>query len=151
MKRYLCPVLLALGLCLTLASQDRAAWSAEQQDAWNSFSNYLKAVQQGNIKAMLAFWHPKYISWNYAQEMPTDFETSQKGLEEFFKAYRMQKNDCRPLKVQVEGDVAILYVRFSSVISDSSGKDIASSGPETVILAKKNKMWMMVGLVWIEK
>jgi ketosteroid isomerase-like protein len=151
MKKYLCAVLLVLGLCLTLAGQDRAAWSAEQQDAWNSFNNYLTAVQQGNIKGMLAFWHPKYVSWNYAQEMPTDYETSQKGLEEFFKTYRFQKFECLPLKVQVEGDIAILHVRFSIVISDPSGKAIPSSGPETVILAKKNKMWMMVGLVWMEK
>jgi ketosteroid isomerase-like protein len=151
MKKYLCTVLLILGLCFTLATQDRAAWSAEQQDAWNNFNNYLKTVQQGDIKAMLAFWHPNYVSWNYAQEMPTDYETSQKGLEEFFKAYRFQKFECLPLKVQVEGDIAILHVHFSIVISDSSGKEMPSSGPETVILARKNKMWRMVGLVWIEK
>jgi ketosteroid isomerase-like protein len=151
MKRYLCAVLFVLGLCLTLASQDTAVWSAEQRDAWNSFNNYLKSVQQGDIKAMLAFWHPKYASWNYAQEMPTDYESSQQGLAGFFKAYRFQKFECLPLKVQVEGDIAILHVRFSIVISDSSGKEIPSSGPETVILTKKNKMWMMLGLVWIEK
>jgi ketosteroid isomerase-like protein len=151
MKKRFCAVLLVLGLCFAAAGQDRAAWSAEQRDAWNSFNDYLQAVQQGNTKAMLAFWHPKYVSWNYAQEMPTDFETSQKGLEGFFKAYRFQKFECLPLNVQVEGDVAILHVRFSIVISDSSGKGIPSSGPETVILVKKDGMWMMLGLVWIEK
>jgi ketosteroid isomerase-like protein len=151
MKRHLYTVLLVLGLCLTLASQDKAAWSIEQRDAWGSFNNYLKTVQQGNIKAMLAFWHPKYVSWNYAQEMPTDYETAQKGLEEFFETYRFQKFECLPLNVQVEGDIAILHVRFSIVISDSSGKATPSSGPETVILVKRDKTWRMVGLVWIEK
>jgi ketosteroid isomerase-like protein len=151
MKKLLYVIPLVFMLCLTLASQDRAAWSAEQRDAWNSFDNYLKSVQQGNIKAMLAFWHPKYVSWNYAQEMPTDFETSQKGLDEFFRAYQFEKFECLPLKVLVDGDIAILHVRFSLVIRDSSGKEIPSSGPETVILARKNKMWMMLGLVWIEK
>ena len=72
MKKRFCAVLLVLGLCFAVAGQDRAAWSAEQRDAWNSFNDYLQAVQQGNTKAMLAFWHPKYVKIALVCQEETD-------------------------------------------------------------------------------
>ncbi len=126
-------------------------WSAAQKEVLNSFNTYLADVQRGNTKAMIAYWHPKYVSWNYAEELPTHYDSSLKGLEEFFANYKFTKFECDPLEIQVEGDIAILHVRFRIVISDSAGKEMSSSGPETVILVKRENKWSMIGLVWTEK
>jgi len=126
-------------------------WAASQKEVLNSFNTYLADVQQGNLKSMLAYWHPKYVSWNYAQELPADYDSSSKGLEEFFANYKFAKFECHPLEIQVEGDLAILHVRFSIVVKDSIGKETLSSGPETIILVKKGNRWSMIGLVWTEK
>lgn len=126
-------------------------WSATQKEVLNSFNKYLATVRLGNIKAMVGYWHPRYVSWNYGQEIPTNYDASLRGVEEFNKAYKFKKLECIPLEIQVEGDMAILHVHFSIIIVDSAGKEIPSAGPETVILIKKDQKWAMIGLVWIEK
>jgi ketosteroid isomerase-like protein len=126
-------------------------WSASQKEVLSSFNKYLATVQQGNIKAIVGYWHPKYVGWNYGQEIPTNYDASLKGVEEFNKNYKFKKMECNPLEIQVEGDIAILHVHFSIVIIDSAGKEVSSSGPETIILVKKDQKWAMLGLVWIEK
>jgi ketosteroid isomerase-like protein len=126
-------------------------WSAEQKDVLASFNEYLSAVRQGNLKEIVSFWHPKYVSWDYAQALPTIYDVSIRAEEGFFKNYKFNKLEFDPLEIQVEGNLAIILANYNVIIQNSAGKEISSSGSETIILVKKDKKWAMMSLVWRAK
>jgi len=126
-------------------------WSAEQKDVLASLNKYLSAVRQGNLKEMVSFWHPKFVSWEYAQALPTNYDVTFKGVEAFWKNFKFKKLEFNPLEIQVEGNHAIIHGNYDVIIQDSAGKETSTSGPETIILVKKDNKWAMIGLVSIAK
>jgi|GEM_PF-1403182 len=126
-------------------------WSAEQKDVLASFNKYLSAVRLGNLKKIVSFWHPKLVSWDYAQALPTDYGATLQGAEAICKNFRFKKLEFNPLEIQVEGNHATIHGTYDVVIQDSAGKETSTSGPETIILVKKDKEWAMIGLVSIAK
>lgn len=149
MNKLFLVVSLVLLLCFTsiLANE----WSAEQKDALSSFNKYLSAARQGNLKEMVSFWHPGFVSWEYTQARPTNYDVSLKGIEAIGKSFMFKKLEFNPLEIQVEGNNAIIHGNYFVIIQDSSGKEMSTSGPETIILVKKNNRWAMIGLVSMAK
>jgi len=149
MKKPILVLSLALLLCFTsiLANE----WSAEQKDALASLNKYLSAARKGNLKEMVSFWHPKFVSWEYTQALPANYGVSLKGIEAIGKSFKFKKLEFNPLEIQVEGNNAIIHGNYDVIIQDSSGKEMSTSGPETIILVKKNDKWAMIGLVSMAK
>ena len=126
-------------------------WSAEQKDVLNSFSKYLAAALQENVKEMMSYWHPKFTGWDYKQKLPMNYDAFQKMEENFFINNKLSKLECDPLEIQVEGNIAILHVSYEETWSDKIGKEISSSGAWTAIMLKRGKKWVFMSSIWIEK
>ena len=126
-------------------------WSPEQKAALNAFNNFIAAGRQGNFQEMKSYWHPKYIAWDYAQELPMNYDVFVKGEEEFFKNYKFKKLEFDPLEIQVEGNLAIIHLNYDMVVSDATGKGTSSSGRWTTIMLKQDKRWLIMSAVWKEK
>jgi len=126
-------------------------WSAEQKNVLNRFKEYVAANLKGNVKEIMTYFHPKFTSWDYAQELPANYDALRKMMDDFFKSYKLIKFDVVPLEIQVEGNIAIVHLKYSESFSDSSGKEIVNSGPWTVTMVKQGDKWFFLSYSWIAK
>jgi ketosteroid isomerase-like protein len=136
---------------LTTTSVFAKDWSAEQKNVLNCFKEYVAANLKGNVNEIMTYFHPKFTFWDYAQKLPANYDAMRKMMDDFFKYNKLIKFDGDPLEIQVEGNIAIMHLKYDESFSDSTGKEITASGPWTATMLKQDNKWVFLSWSWIAK
>jgi ketosteroid isomerase-like protein len=126
-------------------------WLPEQKDALNAFQQYIEAASRGNFKEMSAFWHPRLVAWDFAEDSPLNYDEFLRVEGEFCKNHKFKKLEFEPLSIQVAGNTAVIHLKYDDVISDPAGKEMSASGHWTAILLKQDSKWVILSNVWKAK
>ncbi len=133
------------------ASVPAKEWSAEQKDVLASFNGYMAASLKGEINEIMAYFHPKFIWWDYSQKLPADYDALRKMDIDFLKSCKLLKFEGDPLEIQVEGNVAILHFTYTEVFTDPTGKKITTAGLGSATMVKQRNRWVSLSWSWIAK
>jgi len=100
---------------------------------------------------MKSFRHPSYVDWDFAQALPIKHDALVEIEGDFIKSCQFTKLVIHPLEIQGEGNPAVIHLDYNDVISDSTGKKMSASGRWTTRMLKRDKKWVIISQIWIEK
>jgi len=127
------------------------AWTPEQQEVLDVFSEFFEAALRGDFAEIKSYWHPNIVGWDIDRDSPMLHDNFLKAEEGFFKDAKFTKLEFEPMAVQVEGKTAIIYLKYDDVFIDRACQETSASGHWTTTLVRQDKKWVILSNVWKEK
>jgi ketosteroid isomerase-like protein len=137
-------------LAVDPASLIAQEWSPAQQQVLATFDAYTRASVDGDVEEIMSYFHPEFLGWDYKQARPIDLRQIREMIEGFYASYKLAGFDVEPLAVQMQGDVAIVYVRYRETMKMGEDADVSLTGPWTATFVKDGDKWLFFSWSWIQ-
>jgi hypothetical protein len=132
--------LLLVGSSPSAAAQE---WSEEQQEVWNAEVACINSrVDTIDWEARKACFHPDFIGWGVQDPVPTAF--GEKELEYRFGRTVIRLEEMTPLRILVEGDLAVIQLVVHTVMSTDGGPDEETWVGWTDIMKRDDGRWRWI-------
>lgn len=137
---------LACAPLLLIVSPPSAAgqeWSEEQLEVWNAEVACINShVDPIDWDARKACMHPDFSGWGVEEPVPSRFDEEE--LEYFFGRSVIRLEEMTPLRILVEGDLAVIQLIVHTVMSTDGGPDEESWVGWTDVMKRDNGEWRWI-------
>ena len=147
MRRATLLVALLLLVAPPMAAQE---WSADQQEVVEWLEAFNDEAYVGGVDEFMAWLHPEFTAWNYANKTPLDLESFTEEVTEFFGVFDSVRLGTRPLSVQVFDDVAVLHTWYREALTGPEGETFYA-GRWTIVLKKLDGDWRHLSWTWTQE
>ncbi|MGI9629251.1 MAG: hypothetical protein ACR2QM_20680 [Longimicrobiales bacterium] len=118
-------------------------WSPEQQEVWEAEVACLESqVEPIDLQARKACMHPDFTGWGVEGPVPSGFP--ERELEYFYARNTVKDVEAVPLRILVEGDMAVIQLMVRDVSSLDGGADEAVWVAWTDVMWRDNGVWRWI-------
>ncbi|NNF12192.1 MAG: nuclear transport factor 2 family protein [Gemmatimonadetes bacterium] len=118
-------------------------WSPQQLEVWNAEVACINShVDPIDWDARKACMHPDFIGWGVEDPVPTAFDD--KELEYLFGRTIIRLEEMTPLRILVEGDLAVIQLVVHTVMSTDGGPDEETWVGWTDVMKREGGTWRWI-------
>ena len=133
----------ALLLATLPSSVEAQEWSAEQLEVWNAEVACINShVDPIDWEARKACMHPDFVGWAVEEPVPSAF--GEKELEYVFSHSVIRIEEATPLRILVEGDLAVIQLIVRTVSSLDGGPDEETFVGWTDVMKRDGGKWRWI-------
>ena len=147
MRRAVILVTLLLLAVPPLAAQE---WTAEQQEVVEWLTTFNETAYAGTADEFLAWIHPQFTGWSFAEEAPVEMATFADMVTGFFASVESIRFGTKPVSVQVLDDVAVAHTWYRQSITGGEAEGFYA-GRWTIVLKKVDGDWKHLAWTWTEE
>jgi hypothetical protein len=124
-------------------------WSAEQKAALATLESAIAALKQGSMEKLSPLYHEQFTGWDLAQPSPQRRPEFLSDEAAFLKGVKSFDSQVTPVTIEINGDTAVLLVRYTNTVVLSDGKRMVSPGRWSTTLVRRSGGWLFLSSAWI--
>lgn len=123
----------------------RSATTSDAEAVWAAERAYWRAIQERDLEAYLALWHPDATVWPPSADAPVDVDALRETLSERPWNFDSYSFEITPRAARVVGDVAVVHYTIVERGSLSGGRGFLNASRVTRTWIRDGDRWSILG------
>jgi hypothetical protein len=126
-----------------------ADWSPEQKAVLATLESAIVALRQGSIEKLAPLYDEQFTGWDLTQEKPQRRSEFLADEAAFLKDVKSFDSQVTPLAIELNGNTAVLLVRYTNTVVMGNGTRMVSPGRWSTTLVRRGSGWVFLSSAWI--